>query len=120
MHCELAKTYDRVSREGLWSCMRESGVSEKHVRLVQDMIEKGMPAVRCAVGMTDGLKMDVGPHQGSALSPFLFAMVIDRLSDEVSQACLWMMIFADDIVICSENREQVEENLERWRNEYQS
>ncbi|KAK3510097.1 hypothetical protein QTP70_026828 [Hemibagrus guttatus] len=37
------------------------------------------------------------------------------LSEEVRQESPWTMMFADDIVICSESREQVEENLERWR-----
>ncbi|XP_065642625.1 uncharacterized protein LOC136074248 [Hydra vulgaris] len=65
--------------------------------------------------MTDRFKVEVGLLQGSSLSPFLFAIVMDRLTDEVRQESPWTMMFADDIVICSESREQVEVNLERWR-----
>ncbi|KAK3532173.1 hypothetical protein QTP86_009194 [Hemibagrus guttatus] len=79
------------------------------------MYESSRTVVRCAVGQTEEFKVEVGLHQGSALSPFLFAMVMDQLSEEVRQESPWTMMFADDIVICSESREQVEENLARWR-----
>ncbi|KAK3540839.1 hypothetical protein QTP86_002343 [Hemibagrus guttatus] len=118
LHClfvDLEKAYDRVPREELWYCIRKSRVAEKYVRVVQDMYERSRTVVRCAVGQTEELKVEVGLHQGSALSPFLFAIVMDQLSDEVRQESPWTMMFADDIVICSESREQVEENLERWR-----
>ncbi|KAK3534263.1 hypothetical protein QTP86_008521 [Hemibagrus guttatus] len=111
----LEKAYDRVPREELWYCMRKSGVAEKYVRVVQDMYERSRTVVRCAVGQTEEFNVEVGLHQGSALSPFLFAMVMDQLSEEVRQESPWTMMFADDIVICRESREQVEENLERWR-----
>ncbi|KAK3561573.1 hypothetical protein QTP86_010656 [Hemibagrus guttatus] len=111
----LEKAYDRVPREELWYCMRKSGVAEKYVRVVQDMYERSRTVVRCAVGQTKEFNVEVGLHQGSALSPFLFAIVMDQLSEEVRQESPWTMMFADDIVICSESREQVEENLERWR-----
>ncbi|KAK3543882.1 hypothetical protein QTP70_030154 [Hemibagrus guttatus] len=94
-----------VPREELWYCMRKSGVAEKYVRVVQDMYERSRTVVRCAVGQTEELKVEVGLHQGSALSPFLFAIVMDQLSEEVRQESPWTMMFADDIVICSE----------RWR-----
>ncbi|KAK3563935.1 hypothetical protein QTP86_006208 [Hemibagrus guttatus] len=112
---DLEKAYDRVPREELWYCMRKSGVAEKYVRVVQDMYERSRTVVRCAVGQTEEFKVEVGLHQGSALSPFLFAIVMDQLSEEVRQESPWTMMFADDIVICNESREQVEENLERWR-----
>ncbi|KAK3508236.1 hypothetical protein QTP70_017665 [Hemibagrus guttatus] len=118
LHCvfvDLEKAYDRVPREELWYCMRKSGVAEKYVRVVQDMYERSRTVVRCAVGQTEEFKVEVGLHQGSALSPFLFAIVMDQLSEEVRQESPWTMMFADDIVICIESREQVDENLERWR-----
>ena len=62
-----------------------------------------------AVGLTDRFKVKVGLHQGSTLSPFLFAMVMDRvmdrLTDEIRLESPWTMMFADDIMICRESRE---------------
>ncbi|KAK3535940.1 hypothetical protein QTP70_021240 [Hemibagrus guttatus] len=81
LHClfvDLEKAYDRVPREELWYCMRKSGVAEKYVRVVQDMYERSRTVVRCAVGQTEEFKVEVGLHQGSALSPFLFAIVMDQ------------------------------------------
>ncbi|KAK3569707.1 hypothetical protein QTP86_003576 [Hemibagrus guttatus] len=95
-HCvfvDLEKAYDRVPREELWYCMRKSGVAEKYVRVVQDMYERSRTVERCAVGQTE-----------ESLSPFLFAIVMDQLSEEVRQESPWTMMFADDIVICSESR----------------
>ncbi|KAK3571533.1 hypothetical protein QTP86_013162 [Hemibagrus guttatus] len=114
LHCvfvDLEKAYDRVPREELWYCMRKSGVAEKYVRVVQDMYERSRTVVRCAVGQTEEFKVEVGLHQGSALSPFLFVMVMDQLSEEVRQESPWTMIFADDIVICSESREQFRDSV---------
>ena len=117
LHCvfvDLEKAYDRVPREELWYCMRKSEIAETYVRLVQNMYEESETVVRCAVGTTESFKVEL--HQGSALSPFLFSVIMDRLTDEVRREPPWMMLFADDIVICEEIREEVEQRLECWRN----
>ena len=116
LHCvfvDLEKAYDRVPREELWYCMKKSGMVEKYVRLVQDMYEESETVGRCAVGATESFKVKDGLHQGSALSPFLFEVIMDRLTDEVRREPPWTMLFADDIVICKETREEVEWRLER-------
>ena len=79
------------------------------------MYEGNETVVRCAVGTTESFKVKVGLHQGSALSPFLFAVIMDRLTDEVKREPPWTMLFADDIVICKEIREEVEWRLESWK-----
>ena len=115
LHCvfvDLEKAYDRVSREEMWYCMRKSRLMEKYMQLVLDMYEGSKTVVRCAVGTTESFKVKVGLHQGSALSPFLFAVIMDRLTDEVRREPPWTMLFADDIVICEKTREEVERRLE--------
>ena len=79
------------------------------------MYEGSETVLRCAVGPTESFKVKVGLHQGSALSLFLFAVIMDRLMDEVRREPPWMMLFSDDIVICEETREEVEWKLESWR-----
>ena len=119
LHCvfiDLEKAYDRVPREEMWFCLRASGVPECYVNAVQDMYDGCLTAVKSTVGVTEYFKVEVGLHQGSALSPFLFAVLMDRLTDEVRLESPWNMLFADDIVICERSREQAEESLERWRN----
>ena len=37
------------------------------------------------------------------------------MTDDIREEAPWTMMFADDIVICSERKEQVEEKLESWR-----
>ena len=79
------------------------------------MYEESETVVRCAIGATESFKVKVGLHQGSALSPFLFAVIMDRQTDEVRREPAWTMLFADDIVICEETREEVERRLVSWR-----
>ena len=69
------------------------------MQLVQGMYDGSETVVKCTVGTTESFKVKVGLHQGSALSPFLFAVIMDRLTDEVRREPPWTMLFADDIVI---------------------
>ena len=84
-------------------------MAETYDRVLQDMSESFMTVVCCWCdrGVQGGCR---GLDQGSALSPFLFAMVRDKLMDEVGQESPWTVTFADEVVICGESREQVEEN----------
>ena len=118
LHCvfiDLEKVYDRVPREELWECMHQAGVPECFVESIQDMYEGARTSVRSAAGLTEDFEVRVGLHQGSALSPFLFAIIMDVLTKDARKEAPWDMMFADDVVLCREDKEELEVSLERWK-----
>ena len=60
--------------------------------------------------------VSVGLHQGSVLSPFLFIMVMDVLTEDVSDGSLMELLYADDLVLCAESLKEVMDKHGRWKN----
>ena len=119
VHCafiDLEKAYDRVPREELWECLWLAETSECYIKIIKGMYDGATTSVRSAAGLTKEFKVGVGLYQGSALSPFLFAIIIDRLKENIRKDAPWNMLFAHDIVLSRQNYRELEEDLKIWRN----
>ena len=119
VHCafiDLEKAYDKMLKEELWECLRLAQTSECYVRIIKDMYDGATTTVRSAAGFTEEFKVGVGLHQGSALSPFLFAIIMNKLTENIRKDAPCDMLFADDIVLSRQNHKEQEDDLEIWRN----
>ncbi|KAL5123787.1 Metal tolerance protein C1 [Glycine soja] len=59
--------------------------------------------------------VEVFIHIGSTLSPYLFTLILDVLTEQIQEIAPRCMLFADDIVLLGESREELNERLETWR-----
>lgn len=72
------------------------------------------------MGLTDCFVVKVGLHQGSALSPILFIVVMDLMTEDVREEPPWCILYADDIVLVAETRQDLQRKMERWRTALES
>ena len=79
-----------------------------------------MTTVRTVVGETNDFPITVGLHQGSALNPYLFALVMDELTRHMQDEVPWCMLFIDDIVLAAKTKVEVNAKLELWRKALES
>ena len=101
LHCvftDLEKAYDRVPRQDLYWDMRDKGVPDKYTSLVKVMYHQCETVVRCAAGTSEPFAVEVGLQQGSAFNPFLFAIMMDALTENIRKQAPWQMMFADDVM----------------------
>ena len=71
--------------------------------------------VNCCVGATDDFNIKVGLHQGSSLSPYLFDLIMDVISESIQDQAPWAMLFADDIILVGKTRAELRRKLSQWR-----
>ncbi|GJW15145.1 retrovirus-related pol polyprotein LINE-1 [Tanacetum coccineum] len=72
--------------------------------------------VRTTVGNTKFFPVEVGLHQGSAISPYLFTLILDELLRGIQENIPWCMIFEDDIVLIVDSVEGLNNRLETQAN----
>jgi hypothetical protein len=112
---DLEKAYDRVPRDLVYWCLRRRGVPEKLVRLVEATYNGASTIVRTMHGRTDEFPIKVGLHQGSGLSPFLFIIVLDVISEEFRRGLPCELLFADDLAIVTDTEEEMQRRWLDWQ-----
>ena len=60
-------------------------------------------------------KIRVGVHQGSVLSPLIFAIVVDAVTKHTREGLLNEILYADDLVLMSERWDDLKERFQRWK-----
>ncbi len=119
---DVKKAYDTVWREGVWSKMRQYGITEKLVKWCEMFYERVEAAVVTGHGMTGWFEVETGLRQGSVLSPLLYSIFMMDLVEEleesgdgviVSEAYCGMLMFADDMAMMAETEEEMARMLDR-------
>ena len=113
---DLEKAFDRVPRDVIWWALRELGVEEHIVSVIQTMYSKARTAVKLGSGESKEFEVKVGVHQGSVLSPLLFIVVLEAISRRFNKQGLpFELLYADDLVIMAETKEELLERIRMWK-----
>jgi hypothetical protein len=112
---ELEKAYDKVHRNVMWWALQKHKVSSKYITLIKDMYDNVVASVRTSDGDTNDFPINIELYQGSALSPYLFDLVMDEITRDIQDDIPWCMLFTDDVVLVDESRTGVGQKLELWR-----
>jgi hypothetical protein len=78
------------------------------------MYDNVVTSVRTSDKDTYDFSINIGLHQESILSPYLFVLVMNVVRRGIQGDIHWCMLFADDVVLVDESSMWVEQKLELW------
>ena len=90
----------------------KKGVLTKYIDIIRDMYNGVVINVRSYGGITNDFSITIGLHQESALSSFLFVILMDELTRAIQDEISWCMLFTDDIILVDEIKAGVNTKLE--------
>ena len=85
------------------------------IHTVMALYTEACTVVRTDAGLSESFEVTVGLHQGSVLSPLLFATVMDVVSSEARSSLPSELLYADDLVIMAPTMEQLRRMVADWR-----
>ena len=127
---DIRKAYT-VSREGLWKRLLDIGVNGNMWRVIRNMYEVVESTVIVGEELTDWFSVQLGVKQGWTLSPLLFLIFVEGLSQKLRKCSVGLkagyvyinhLLFADDLALCAGSQQEMQQLLDivydhswKWR-----
>jgi hypothetical protein len=105
---DLEKAYNKVSSNIMWWVLQKHKVLRKYITLIKDIYDNVVTSVRTSDRDTNDFPINIGLHQESALSPYLFALVMDEVTRDIQGGIPWCILFAYDVVLVDKSRTGVD------------
>lgn len=126
---DLQKAFDTVPRGKVWKGLREKGINNKIIKVIQDLYKNNTNYIINNNMKSEGFKTEMGLRQGGGLSPTLFNVHMDGIIKKSEQEANKLFIgyrnlerveitagvFADDVVITAGSEKKLQENLKVWK-----
>ena len=113
---DFSTAFDSVCRNILYEKLKEYGMSTKMLRMIMAIYKNVTSSVKINNMHTDSFTCSDGLRQGDSLSPVLFAMSINDLSQRLSEVDkdknMDILLYADDLAILADSREMLQKKLD--------
>lgn len=125
---DFEKAFDSVHRESLWVIMAKYGITEKIVKMIRVFYDDFKCAVEDQGEICEWFDSKTGVKQGCNMSGFLFLIVMDWVMGRAVgggengirwkfTSKLYELDFADDIVLLSSTKQQIQDKTTRLNEE---
>ena len=118
---DFQKAFDLVYRNGIWQKLLTYGASTKIVKMLRAIYQTVESCVRSNGTYSEFFASNSGVKQGEPLSPFLFILFINDMYENIviqdndaftiEDLKIFILLFADDIVLLSYNPEGLQSLL---------
>ena len=116
----IEKAFDRVTRKVMKWAMRKKSLPEVIARAVMSLYYGAKTKVRVGSDLSQEFLIQVGVHQGSLLSPPLFAIAVDVISKNAREGLMNKILYVDDLVLMSKSMENLKEKFLKWKEAFES
>ena len=112
---DLEKAFDRVPRRVMVEALRHYNVPECLVQAIMTTYNGCRTSVVVDGHLSEPFDVSVGVHQGSILSPLLFIIVMQYVTEDARYNDLLELLYADDIALGDSTVEAVVARYLRWK-----